>query len=78
MSGVGPALLLVVLMCVMIYSIARLRPGKIPPVGDVHYTWKERLSSLKLLVSVLAFFLLVIGGTFKEPPGHRGWGRSAR
>ena len=64
MSGVGPALLLVVLMCIMIYAIARLRPGKIPPVGDVHYTWKERLSSLKLLVPVLAFFLLVIGGTF--------------
>lgn len=64
MAGMGPAILLMVLLCIVIYVIARVRPGKIPPVGDVHYTWKERLGSLKLLIPVLAFFVLVIGGTF--------------
>jgi C4-dicarboxylate transporter, DctM subunit len=64
MAGIGPAILLMILMCVMIYLIARFRPGKIPPVGDVHYSLKERLGSLKLLLPVLGFFILVIGGTF--------------
>lgn len=64
MSGLGPALLLMVLLCLVIYVIARLQPHKIPPVGDVRYTWRERLGSLKLLLPVLAFFVLVIGGTF--------------
>ena len=53
MAGIGPAILLMILMCAMIYLIARLRPGKIPPVGDVHYSLKERLGSLKLLLPVL-------------------------
>lgn len=64
MAGMGPAILLMALLCLMIYAIARFRPGKIPPVGDLHYSWKERLGSLKLLLPVLAFFVLVIGGTF--------------
>jgi tripartite ATP-independent transporter DctM subunit len=64
MSGLGPAILLMVLLCAMIYAIARFQPRKIPPVGDVHYSWKERAASLKLLIPILAFFVLVIGGTF--------------
>ena len=64
MSGLGPAILLMILLCLVIYVIARVQPHKIPPVGDVHYTWKERLGSLKLLLPVAGFFILVIGGTF--------------
>lgn len=64
MCGMGPALLLMALLyCVVLFQY-KFRPHKIPRVGDVHYTWKQRLGSLKLLVPVLAFFVLVIGGTF--------------
>ncbi len=64
MSGLGPALLLVGLLCATVYVISRLQPHKIPPAGDTCCTWRERLSSLKLLLPVLGFFALVIGGTF--------------
>jgi C4-dicarboxylate transporter DctM subunit len=64
MCGIGPALLLMVLLYCVVLVFYKFRPHKIPRVGDVHYTWKERLGSLKLLIPVAAFFVLVIGGTF--------------
>ena len=63
-SGLGPALLLMLLLYCVVLVIYKVQPHKIPRVGDVHYTWKERLASLKLLIPVAAFFVLVIGGTF--------------
>lgn len=64
MCGMGPALLLMVLLYCVVLVIYKVQPHKIPRVGDVHYTWKERLRSLRLLIPVAAFFFLVIGGTF--------------
>jgi C4-dicarboxylate transporter DctM subunit len=64
MCGIGPALLLMVLLYGVVLFNYKFRPHKIPRVGDVHYTWKQRLGSLKLLLPVLAFFILIIGGTF--------------
>ena len=64
MSGIGPAILIILLLYAVVLLNYKFKPHKIPRVGEVHYTWKERMGSLKLLIPVAGFFFLVIGGTF--------------
>jgi len=63
-GGIGPAIVLAILYCVVIYLIHRARPKLIPGRFAGKISWKERLLSLRLLIPVLGFFALVIGGTY--------------
>jgi len=64
MCGIGPALLLMVLLYGVVLVQYWLHPERVPRAGTVRYTWRERFASLKFLLPVAAFFILVIGGTF--------------
>ncbi|MCX8032166.1 MAG: TRAP transporter large permease [Thermoleophilia bacterium] len=64
MCGIGPALLLMVLLYGVVLVQYWLHPERVPRAGAVRYTWRERMASLKFLLPVAAFFVLVIGGTF--------------
>jgi C4-dicarboxylate transporter DctM subunit len=61
--GIGPGIILMVVLCLIVFLLSRIWPNKVP-TSDIHYTWKERFASLVYLIPILAFFLLVIGGTF--------------
>jgi C4-dicarboxylate transporter, DctM subunit len=63
-GGIGPAIVLAILDCFMVYAIHRLSPKKVPGAAAYKITWRERVTSLKLLIPVAAFFALVIGGTY--------------
>jgi C4-dicarboxylate transporter DctM subunit len=64
MAGVGPAILLLVLLCCAILVLHRIWPNKVPGAAAFGITWMDRLKSLKLLLPVLGFFVVVIGGTY--------------
>jgi tripartite ATP-independent transporter DctM subunit len=63
-GGVGPGLVLGLIYCVIIYLLHRRRPDKVPGRPAIQVTWGDRARSLKLLVPVIVFFALVIGGTY--------------
>ncbi|MBN1368137.1 MAG: TRAP transporter large permease [Dehalococcoidales bacterium] len=60
-SLIVPGVLLALLTMVIIWSIGKINPQKIPKT-IVHYTWKEKLSSLVQIWPVLFIFIIVIGG----------------
>jgi tripartite ATP-independent transporter DctM subunit len=64
MGGIGAGLFLMVLLCCMVFVLHRVWPHKVPGRASVQITWMDKLKSLKLLIPVLVFFALVIGGTF--------------
>lgn len=66
MSSIFPGILTAILFCVMVAVMARVKPGKVPPVteADRAVTMKEKLSSLKLMIPILGLFVVIIGGSF--------------
>ncbi len=64
LGGIGPAIVLAFLYCVVIYGIHRLRPDKVPGAATITVTWRDRAGSLKLMIPIIVFFALIIGGTY--------------
>lgn len=66
MASTAGGLALVVIMCVVVWFTARIRPGKIPLPAeeDKHVPWRERLQTLKLLIPIAVLFALILGGSF--------------
>jgi C4-dicarboxylate transporter, DctM subunit len=64
MGGIGAGLFLMVLLCCVVLVLHKVWPNKVPGKSTITISWMDRLKSLKLLIPVLVFFALVIGGTF--------------
>jgi tripartite ATP-independent transporter DctM subunit len=61
-SGIGPGLLLTILFIITIIIICRLNPRLGPPMPPS--SWKERMVSLKYIVSPFLIIVLVLGGIY--------------
>lgn len=66
MCGIGPAIVMIFIYWITIKIVAKVQPYKIPAPSpeDVHVSWKEKLSTLKLLIPIFLLFALIIGGAF--------------
>lgn len=64
MGGIGPGLLLALLLVVIIKLIGILRPGKIPEPNRERIPVLEKIKTLRLLLPILALFSIIIGGSF--------------
>lgn len=66
LTGLNGGIVMALVMFAVIFGISKLQSGKVPAVteDDLHVSWKDRLSSLKLLIPVLALFALIVGGSF--------------
>jgi tripartite ATP-independent transporter DctM subunit len=63
LAGIIPGIILTVALCLTVWLIGIIKPGQIP-AADLQISWRERLSSLKLLGPILVIFLLIMGGMF--------------
>jgi len=63
LAGIIPGIILTVALCLTVWLIGIIRPGQIP-AADLRISWRERLSSLKLMGPILVVFLLMMGGMF--------------
>jgi len=63
LAGIIPGIILTVSLCFTIWLIGIIRPGQIP-AADLRISWRERLSSLKLMGPILVVFLLMMGGMY--------------
>ena len=61
-SGIGPGILLTALFIITIAIMCRINPRLGPPMPIS--TWKERVVSLKYIVSPFIIILLVLGGIY--------------
>lgn len=61
-SGIIPGIVVSLLFCVVIATQCILNPALAP--DRPHFTFKERLQSLKGIIETLLLFLLVLGGMF--------------
>ena len=59
-AGLLPGILLAGIFMVIIYIMATLNPS-LAPRGD-HFTWGEKIKSLKGIVGMLILFVLILGG----------------
>ncbi len=66
LAGTAGGLLLTLVLCLTVAVVARIWPSKIPTASeeDRNVTWREKLSSLKLLLPILAIFALIVGGSY--------------
>lgn len=62
MAGIGPGILLTLLICLIIGVIAWFRPALAPPGPKT--TFKDKVKSLKHTWAMVAIFLLVMGGIY--------------
>lgn len=53
-------------MMFIIKGTQLLHPDRVPgpTEEDLNITWKDRISSLKLLIPIIALFVLIVGGSF--------------
>ena len=63
-GAIVPGLLLTVLMCIAIVVIGIMKPGSMPRATDIQISWRERFSSLKLVVPIMLVILVVLGGMY--------------
>lgn len=63
MAGIGPGILTAVLLCVSVAIFGIVSPERIPRT-DIEVSWRERISTLTLLLPIAVLFLIVIGGSF--------------
>ena len=63
MAAISPGLALAIGFCALTMGIAIAKPKVFPKV-DQHYTWKERLVSLKDLIPIAIVAVVIIGGIF--------------
>ena len=64
MGGIIPGILTAVALCITVRLIGVFRKGSIPAGGGAKLPMVEKLKTLRLLLPILALFLLIIGGTF--------------
>ena len=66
MCGLGTGLVMIVILFVVLFVTIRIKPNSVPAVSDEdrNVTWKDKLSSLKLLIPILLLFALIVGGSF--------------
>jgi len=62
-AGIIPGILLAILLLAEIWLIGVFKPTAMPKIETV-ITWRERFSSLKLVVPVLFLIALIIGGMY--------------
>lgn len=63
MSGLGGGIVLTILLLICIQITAHFT-NKIPKVEKVKVSWKERLTSLRLLIPIVALFCIIIIGAY--------------
>lgn len=63
MAAISPGLALGIGFSALTVAIAVVKPNVFPKV-DVHYTWKEKLVSLKELIPICIVAVVIIGGIF--------------
>jgi C4-dicarboxylate transporter, DctM subunit len=63
-GGIGPGIVLALIYCVIVYILHLINPQKVPGRPAIVVTWMDRLKSMQLLVPVVVFFALIIGGTY--------------
>jgi tripartite ATP-independent transporter DctM subunit len=61
-SGIVPGLILALFYCITVVIICKRRPGVAP--SHEHFTWRERLISVKGVGPIALLFIAVIGGMF--------------
>jgi tripartite ATP-independent transporter DctM subunit len=64
LGGVGPGIVLALIYCLIVFLLHIIRPDKVPGRPAITVTWMDRLRSLRLLLPVIVFFALIIGGTY--------------
>ena len=64
MGGIIPGILTAIALCITVRLIGVFRKGSIPPGGGAKVPFVEKLKTLRLLLPILALFVLIIGGTF--------------
>jgi len=62
--GLSTGILFAILMMLMIVVIGVVRPKLIPPGDVLHIPLKEKVKTLRLLLPILALFILIVGGCF--------------
>lgn len=64
MCGIGAGVMTCVLFLIAISVVAVVQPHKIPPRDTNKISLKEKLGSLKLLIPIVALFLVIIVGAY--------------
>lgn len=62
-GGIIPGVILTIIFSIIIYMWVTLRPDA-APISKEHFTWKERLASLRGPFPILAVFLIMIIGIY--------------
>lgn len=62
MCGIIPAIVLILMLYIMILVYGLIRKGTVPPAAKEKTPVKEKLATLKLLIPILAVFVIMIGG----------------
>lgn len=64
MCGIGPGLLVAVMLCVTVLIISFVDKGSIPPGGGPKVSWGKKFKALLGLIPIILLFALIIGGCF--------------
>jgi|WetSurMetagenome_2_1015567.scaffolds.fasta_scaffold109151_1 C4-dicarboxylate transporter, DctM subunit len=62
-AGIIPGIIVMIMLCFTVFIIGIVRPTMIP-AANLSLSWRERISSLKLLGPIVIIFLLIMGGMF--------------
>lgn len=63
MAGISPGISLCIIFSLILVIISFVRPDLVPVTKD-HYSWKERIVSLKNLIPIVIVAFIIIGGIF--------------
>ena len=64
MYGLSLGFLMIILLCIAIKIVITIRPDTAPPTKDMpKVSMKEKIASLRHLISIVLVFVLIIGGT---------------
>lgn len=64
MTGLACGVMMAVIMILFLKVYGLVRPGMIPPKSGEKVPFKEKVSTLKLLLPILLLFALIVGGCF--------------
>lgn len=62
--GISTGIAFAVIMMLLIVVIGKVKPSVIPPAATEKVPLKEKLSTLTLLLPIIALFALIVGGSF--------------
>ena len=62
MCGIGPGILLTIILCLVVRLYGLIKKGTLPPRSTEKVPTKEKLASLRLLIPILVVFFVMIGG----------------